>query len=144
MQNKNFTKICIYNGPFDAHYCRTPVRSRVFKTFYDSGKSFTGSLDKNNIGNERLVISLKHSDGLDFVLQQTVVFCNKRIVQQLKNGDELSAGQRLGFLRFGGFVEIYLPDKIQPIVCVGQKMVAGETIIANIKSDAPRMEGEIR
>ena len=144
LQNKNFTKICIYNGPFDTHYCRTPIRSRVYKTFYDAGKAFTGSFDKDNIGNERFIVSLKHSEGLDFVLQQTIPFCNKRIVHQLKNGDEFSAGQRLDFLRFGGFVEIYLPDKVQPIVCIGQKMMAGETIMANINSDAPRMEGEIR
>ena len=144
MQNKIFTKICIYNGPFDAHYCRVPIRGRVFKTFYDAGKPLTKMRDKDNIGNEKLVISLKQSDGLDFILQQTATFCNRRIVCKIKNGDEFNAGQRMSFMRFGGYTEIFLPDKIQPIVCVGQKMVAGETIIANINSDAPRMEGEVR
>ncbi|MBP5352609.1 MAG: phosphatidylserine decarboxylase [Alphaproteobacteria bacterium] len=144
LQNKNFTKICIYNTPFDAHYCRSPIRSRIAKTFYDAGKPFTKSFDKNNLGNEKYIVALKQSENFDFVVQQIATFCNKRILNNFKLGDEFTAGQRLGFLRFGGYVEIFLPDKVQPIVCVGQKVVAGETIIANINSDAPRMEGEIR
>lgn len=144
LQNKNFTKLCIYNSPFDVHYCRIPIRGRINKTFYDAGKTLTGSFDKCNIGNEKSTISLKQTDGLDFVLQQTTTFCNRRIVTNIKNGDEFTAGQRFVFLRFGGYVEIFLPDKVEPIVCVGQKTIAGETVIANIKSDAPRMEGEIR
>lgn len=144
LQNKNFTRICIYNGPFDSHYCRIPIRCRICKTFENSGKLFSGSLDKNNIGNEKRTVYLKQNEGFDFVLQQTTILCSKRIVCSLKNGDEFSSGQRCGFIRFGGYIELFLPEKVQPIVCVGQKMIAGETIVAHINSDAPRMEGEIR
>ena len=101
-------------------------------------------MDKNNIGNERLIFSLRSGDGFDFILQMSAVFCNKRIITKIASGNEFKAGNRFGFIRFGGYTDIYLPDKIEPLVCVGQKMIAGETIIADIASDAPRMEGEIR
>ena len=78
------------------------------------------------------------------MLQQTALFCSKRIVSYLKKGDEFAAGQRFGFIRFGGYVDLYLPEKIEPQVCIGQYLIGGETIVADIKSDAPRIEGEIR
>ena len=63
---------------------------------------------------------------------------------KLKKGDEYLTGQRIGSIRFGGYVDIFLPEKVCPQVCVGQTVIAGETVIADIKSDAPRLEGEIR
>lgn len=144
LERKNFTKICIYCSIFDVCINRIPIKGRIYKKFYDPGKTFTKSFSKNDIGNERMFITLRHSDGLDFVLQQTATFCNKRIVTKIKNSDEFLTGQRFGFIRFGGYFDLFLPDKIEPIVCVGQKVVAGETIVADIKSDAPRIIGEIR
>lgn len=144
LQNKKFTKVSIFNSPFDVHINRIPIKSKVNKTFYDNGKNFTGSVDKNDLGNERFLFSLKQSEGFEFALQQTAVFCNRRIKNNLKKGDEFAAGQRFGFIRFGGYTDIYLPEKVEPQVCIGQKMIAGETIMADVKSDAPRIEGEIR
>lgn len=144
LQNKNFTRISIYSNLFDAHVNRIPIKGKINKIFYDAGKKYTGSLDKNNMGNERLIFSLRSGEGFDFVLQMSAVFCNKRIITKIASGNEFKAGNRFGFIRFGGYTDIYLPDKIEPLVCVGQKMIAGETIIADIASDAPRMEGEIR
>ena len=144
LQNKNFTKVSVFSSLFDAHVNRIPIKGKINKIFYDAGKSSTGNLNKNDIGNERLVFSLRNSENLDFVIQQTVVFCSKRIATNIKSGDEYKTGNRFGIVRFGGYTDIYLPDKVQPIVCVGQKTIAGETIMADINSDAPRMEGEIR
>lgn len=144
LQNKKFTRVSIYSSLFDVHINRIPIKSKVNKLFYDCGKNYTGTTDKNFIGNEKMLVSLKQSEGFEFVLQQTAVFCNKRIVYNLKKGDEFNAGQRFGFIRFGGYVDIFLPEKVEPQVCVGQIMIGGETIIADIKSDAPRIEGEIR
>lgn len=144
LQNKNWTRVCIYTGFFDAPINRIPIKSTVRKTFYDCGKNFSGSNDRNNIGNETFLFLLKHSEGAEFVIKQTATFCSKRVVSKVKKGDEFNAGQKFGFIRFGGFVDIYLPDKVEPQVCVGQRTIAGETIIADIKSDAPRIEGEIR
>ena len=144
LQNKNFTRISIYSSLFDAHVCRIPIKGKINKIFYDAGKGSTGNFDKNDIGNERMVFSLRNSENLDFVLQQTTVFCSKRVVANIKSGEEYNSGTRFGIIRFGGYFDIFLPDKVQPLICIGQKMVAGETIMADTSSDAPRMEGEIR
>ena len=144
LQNKKFSRVCIFSSFFDANITRAPIKSKINNIFYDCGKKFTGSFNKTDIGNERLLFSLRHSEGFDFVIQQTAVFCSKRICSKLKKGDEFIAGQRFGFIRFGGYTDIFLPETVEPQICVGQKMIAGETIIADIKSDAPRIEGEIR
>lgn len=143
MQNKNFNKIRIYSNPFNVHICRMPIKAKVSRMFYDSGKTFSGTFNVDNICNERLVSVFRHSDGYDFVLQQTTVFCSKRIVSKLKNNGEYRAGERIGLLRMGGYIDIFIPEKISPRVCVGQIMISGETMMADIKSDAPRLEGEI-
>ena len=143
-QNKTYTKVTIYNSLFDQHINRIPLKSKVHKKFYDEGKKYTGKFDKNNMGNERMLITLRHSEGAEILLQQTAVFCNKRIKDKMTLGKEFNAGERFGFIRFGGYIDLFLPDKVEPQVCVGQKMIAGETIMADIKSDAPRIEGEIR
>ena len=144
LQNKNFTRVCIFTSIFDAPIQRIPIKSVVRKVFYDCGKKFSGSFEKNNINNEVFIFSLRHSEGFDFAVKQTATFCSKRIVNKIKVGDEFNAGQKFGFIRCGGYIELFLPEKVEPQVCVGQKMVGGETIIADIKSDAPRIEGEIR
>ncbi len=141
--NKNFTRVCIYTGPFDVQICRIPIKGKITKVFYDTGKSFSGLKDKNSIRNEKMLFALRNSV-YDFALGQTATICSKRIVNKLKTGEEYLTGQRFGHIRFGGYVDLYLSDKIEPQVCVGQRMVAGETIVANVKSDAPRIEGEIR
>jgi len=141
--NKNFTRVCIYCSLFDVQVNRMPIKGKITKTFYDAGKHFSGTLEKNNINNEKMIFALRNST-YDFVVQQTAVLCSKRIVNHLKNGDEFSAGQRFGFIRFGGYIDLFLPDKVEPQICVGQQLVGGETVVANIKSDAPRIEGEIR
>ncbi len=144
LQNKNFTRVCIFTGVFDSPIERIPIKSTVRKVFYDCGKNFSGSHNKNDIGNETMSFALKHSEGYDFAIRQTATFCSHRIINKLKVGEEYNAGQKLGFIRFGGYVDLFLPEKVEPQICIGQKMIAGETIVADIKSDAPRIEGEIR
>lgn len=144
LQNKKFTRISIYTSIVDVSTNRIPIKATVRKYFYDCGKKFSGSFDRDHIGNESLLFSLHHSEGYDFAVRLTALFCSKRIVSKIKNGDILCAGEKFGFIRFGGYTDIFLPEKVEPQICIGQKMVAGETIIADIKSDAPRIEGEIR
>lgn len=144
LNRKNFTKISIYISPFSVNINRIPIKSKVSKTFLCAGKNFSANLDKNCIANERMLIALKHSSGLDFVLQQTATICNRRIVNKIKIGDELLAGNRFGFIRFGGYLDILLPENVEPQICIGQHLLGGETIIADIKSDAPRIIGDIR
>lgn len=144
LQNKTFHKIRIYSGLCNAHINRMPIKAKIGNIFYDSGKNFSGSFDVNNIENEKVVFAFKHNEGFDFALQQTAVLCSKRIICDAKKGQEYLTGQRIGSIRFGGYIDVFLPEKVCPLVCVGQTMIAGETIIADIKSDAPRLEGEVR
>ena len=142
--NKNFIKISIFSSIFDVNVNRIPTKSKVVGCYYDDEIKFSHSFDKNNIGNERMLIALKSVDGAELVLQQTTTFCAPRIKNTLKKGDEFLTGQRFGILRFGGYVDLYLPEKVAPFVCLGQTLVGGETIVADFKSDAPRIDGEIR
>ncbi|MDO4161810.1 MAG: phosphatidylserine decarboxylase [Pseudomonadota bacterium] len=144
LNKKNYTKISIYINPFAVNINRIPVKGTISKIFYDAGKTISGSFNKNDINNEKMLFALRHSSGTEFVLQQTSLFCSRRIVDKFKKGDEFMAGQRFGFIRFGSYLDLYLPEKIEPQVCVGQYLIGGETIVADIKSDAPRLEGEIR
>lgn len=141
--NKIFTRVCIFSGLFDSHINRLPIKGRISKTFYDAGKKFSGFLNKNALGNEKMLLAWR-KENYDFALQQTALICNHRVINKVKIGDELQTGERCGFIRYGGYIDLFLPDKVEPQVCVGQQMIAGETVIANIKSDAPRIEGEIR
>ena len=142
--NKNYTRICIYTGVFDVQINRIPIKGKVTKTYYDAGKPFTGNFDKNNLYNERSMFILRTAGNIDFAVRQTAVFCSRRIINKYKSNDEFLSGQRFGFMRGGGYVDLFIPDKTEPLVCVGQTMIAGETVVADIKSDAPRIEGEIR
>lgn len=141
--SKNYTRVCVFTSLFGVQINRMPIKGKVTKTFYDAGKNFSGSLDKADINNEKNMFVLRNGT-YDFALVQTATVCSKRIVNSAKNGDEFLAGQRFGGIRFGGYVDLYLPDKVEPQICVGQQMIAGETIVAHINSDAPRIEGEIR
>ncbi len=142
--NKNFIKISIVSNIFDVNVTRIPAKSRVLNLFYDSGAKFLHSTDKNSINNERMLIALKSTGGREVVVQQTTTFCSARIRNNLKKGDEFLTGQRFGIMRFGGYIDLYMPEKSSLMVCLGQTLVGGETIVADLNSNAPRIDGEIR
>lgn len=142
--NKTFIKISIYSTAFDVCISRIPAKSKVVCSYYDNEVKFSRSLKKNNIGNERMLALFKTAQNREFALQQTAVFCAYRIKNNLKKGDEFLAGQRFGLMRFGGYTDLYLPEKTSINICVGQTLVGGETIVADFNSDAPRIDGEIR
>lgn len=142
--NKNYTRIGIFSNVFDVNVCRMPLKSKILQCYHDKENKFSHSFDKNNIGNERMLFSFKNTESREFVLQQTATFCAPRIKNSLKKGDEFLTGQRFGIMRFGGYTDLFLPEKVAPSVCVGQTLVGGETIVADLTSDAPRIDGEIR
>ncbi|MBQ9034721.1 MAG: phosphatidylserine decarboxylase [Alphaproteobacteria bacterium] len=141
--NRNFTRVCIYSSLFDSHINRIPLKGKIHKTFYTEGKNFSDNWHKNDLHNEKAMFSWRNAN-YELAIQQTALICNKRVINKVKISDEYTTGQRFGFIRYGGYVDLFLPDKIEPQVCIGQQMIAGETIVANIRSDAPRIEGEIR
>lgn len=145
------TRISIFMSVFDVHVNRSPAEGRVAKIAYCPGKFLNATLDKASLDNERngLRIDLPPRDGLacgTLGVVQIAGLVARRIVCFVQEGDSLSPGERFGLIRFGSRLDVYLPQGVAPKVAEGQRMLAGETILADLRlsaQDAP-MSGEIR
>ena len=119
---------------FDCHVNRSPIAGEVIEINYRPGKFFNASLDKSSVDNERNSLVLQIPDGRQIVLVQIAGLVARRIVSFIEPKQKLLTGQRFGLIRFGSRVDIYLPNEVQPLVCLGQTMVSGETVIADLTS----------
>ena len=144
MPNKEMTKISIFLSVFDVHVNRIPVEGTVTVLKYHPGKFFNASLDKASEYNERQSILITTNEGLEIPVVQIAGLIARRIVCTLQEGQKVKAGERLGIIKFGSRVDIYLPEGILPQVIEGQRIIGGETIIASTKSKWQRREGEVR
>lgn len=117
---------------FDVHINRTPVGGTVRRVVYIPGRFVNAELDKASEENERQHILVERSDGLRIGFTQIAGLVARRIVPFVKPGDILAKGQRVGLIRFGSRVDVYLPAGTDPRVMIGQTVIAGETIIAEI------------
>ncbi len=106
-----------------------PVDARIEGIRYYPGKFFSASLDKASRDNERCAYSLKADDG-DFVMVQIAGLIARRIVSYAERGDMGKKGERIGMIKFGSRVDLYLPPNYAPRVAVGQKVFAGQSIVA--------------
>lgn len=131
---ENMLKISVFLNVMNVHVNRNPVDGKVVKLHYHHGKFLNASLDKASTQNERQSILLETKSGVKVACVQIAGLIARRIVCDLEDGDEVQAGSRFGIIRFGSRVDIYLPRKTIPLVCEGQTVVAGETILANLKS----------
>jgi phosphatidylserine decarboxylase len=84
------------------------------------------------------------ADGREIAFVQIAGLVARRILYDIKDGDDVRTGQRYGLIRFGSRCDIYLPEGVEPLVCVGQTTIGGETVIADLTSSEPRREGETR
>lgn len=134
------TRVSIFMSVFDVHINRAPVGGTVRRLIYIPGKFLNADLDKASDENERQHILIERMDGVSIGFTQIAGLVARRIVPFVKPGDMLAAGQRVGLIRFGSRVDVYLPAGTEPNVLLGQKTVAGETILAEI-GHARRIEG---
>jgi len=134
------TRISIFMSVFDVHINRAPIGGTVRRVIYIPGKFVNADLDKASEENERQHILIERGDGLRICFTQIAGLVARRIVPFIKPGDILAAGQRVGLIRFGSRVDVYLPQGTEPKILMGQKIVAGETILAEV-SAAPMLEG---
>ncbi len=134
------TRISIFMSVFDVHINRAPVTGTVRRVVYIPGRFMNADLDKASEENERQHILIGRSDGLSIGFTQIAGLVARRIVPFVKPGDMIAAGQRVGLIRFGSRVDVYLPAGTEPKVLMGQKIVAGETVLAAI-GEAPMIEG---
>ncbi len=134
------TRISIFMSVFDVHINRAPVGGTVRRVVYIPGRFLNADLDKASEENERQHILIERSDGVRIGLTQIAGLIARRIVPFIKPGDILAAGQRVGLIRFGSRVDVYLPEGTEPKVVLGQSVIAGETVLAELGAE-PVIEG---
>ena len=144
MGAEKMLRIGIFLNVLDVHVNRMPMGGRVTKLAYTKGKFVNAALDKASEHNERQSIHLRAPDGLNVCVVQIAGLIARRIKCELSAGRTVLAGQRFGLIRFGSRVDVYLPDGVTPQVCVGQRSVAGETVLADTRSDESARLGEQR
>jgi phosphatidylserine decarboxylase len=126
------TRVSIFMSVFDVHINRAPVGGTVRRVVYIPGKFMNADLDKASEENERQHILIERSDGLRLGFTQIAGLVARRIVPFVKSGDIVAKGQRVGLIRFGSRVDVYLPAGTDPKVMLGQTIIAGETVLAEI------------
>ena len=132
-------RIGIFLNVFDVHVTRAPVGGRVAAMRYTKGRFVNASLDKASLDNERLAIRIAPPEGPDVAFVLVAGLVARRIVCNLYDGQQVATGQRVGIIRFGSRVDIYCPPPYVPMVVAGQRMVGGETVIADrFAEESPR------
>ena len=126
------TRVSIFMSVFDVHINRTPVGGTVRRVVYIPGRFVNAELDKASEENERQHILIDRGDGTAIGFTQIAGLVARRIIPFVKPGDMLAAGQRFGLIRFGSRVDVYLPAGTDPKVMIGQTIVAGETVLAEV------------
>ena len=133
-------RIGIFLNLFDVHVARAPIGGRIAARRYTKGRFLNASLDKASLDNERLAIRLAATDGADIAFVLIAGLVARRIVCPAYEGQVVAAGERVGLIRFGSRVDVYCPPAYWPLVALGQRMVAGETVLADRNAapdDAP-------
>ena len=125
-------RVCIFMNVFNVHVNRVPVKGEIKKIIYKEGSFFNASLDKASEKNERNSIIIMTENGIEIVVVQIAGLIARRILSFVSNGDKLNSGERFGLIRFGSRVDVYLPKTFKPEVRVGDKTIAGETIIGSL------------
>ena len=143
MDDEPKTRISIFMNVFDVHVNRAPVTGRVKRLTYRPGKFFDASLDKASEDNERQGLIFETTDGCEIGCVQIAGLVARRILCEVNEEQEMHAGERIGMIRFGSRVDIFVPAHARPLVIEGQRAVAGETIIADFEAGEGLREGKI-
>jgi phosphatidylserine decarboxylase len=130
-------RISVFMSVFDCHVNRAPVAGRIVKIAYKPGLFLNADLDKASEDNERNGIVIETAAGR-FGVVQIAGLIARRIVCFVRSGEAVAAGDRLGLIRFGSRVDVYLPVAARPLVTLGSRAVAGETVLAELRSSAPK------
>ena len=130
-----YTRVSIFMSVFDVHINRAPISGRVKRIAYVPGKFVNADLDKASEDNERQHFLIERSDGLRLGVTQIAGLIARRILSFVREGDAVDVGQRIGLIRFGSRVDVFLPAGTSPKVLLGQRSIAGETVLAEIGSD---------
>lgn len=130
-------RVSVFMNVFNCHVNRAPIAGRVAAIAYRPGKFFNASLDKASVDNERNSLCLEMPDGRQIAVVQIAGLVARRIVCFAVKGQGLRTGERFGLIRFGSRLDVYLPEGVAPLVALGQTMVAGESVLADLTASAP-------
>ena len=129
LEDKKFTKISIFMNVFDCHVNRTPCEGKISEILYKPGKFLNASLDKASEDNERNYYKIINNHGEEVIVVQIAGLIARRIVCESSKDQELQQGERIGMIRFGSRADVYF-ENYETLVKVGQKTIAGETLLA--------------
>jgi len=130
--DRDALKISVFMNVFNVHSNRSPVDGEVKKGWYFGGRFLNAALDKASLENERNALWIHTESGADVTCVQIAGLIARRILCYVQPKDRLRKGQRFGFIRFGSRVDVYLPLEASPQASVGDKVFAGETILARL------------
>jgi len=125
-------RVSIFLSVLDVHVNRAPIDATVTRIAYHHGAFVSASLDKASDSNERNTVGLRLADGRGFAVVQIAGMIARRILCDAREGQALKTGARFGIIRFGSRTDLYLPEGVTPLVAVGQTMIGGETVIAEM------------
>jgi len=124
-------RVSIFMSVFDCHVNRAPVAGRVDRIAYHPGLFLSADLDKASDDNERNSLVIATPAGV-FGVVQIAGLIARRILCDVREGDAVRAGGRFGMIRFGSRTDVYLPEGVRPLVALGQTMIGGETVVAEL------------
>lgn len=130
-------RVSVFMNVFNCHVNRMPVAGQIDAIAYRPGKFLNASLDKASSDNERNSLAIRMTDGRKVAVVQIAGLVARRIVCFTRVGQTLRMGDRFGLIRFGSRLDVYLPEGVEPQVALGQTMVAGETVIADLTRALP-------
>jgi phosphatidylserine decarboxylase len=130
-------RIGIFLNLFDVHVARAPIGGRLMARRYTKGRFINASLDKASTDNERLALRIIPDEGPAVACVLIAGLVARRIVCNLYEGQMLAVGERIGIIRFGSRADIYCPPPYVPLVALGQRMIAGETVLADRNAPGP-------
>ena len=125
-------RICVFMSVFDCHVNRAPVSGRITRIAYKPGIFVNADLDKASEDNERNGFVFDTPDGR-FGAVQIAGLIARRIISFAREGENVAVGERIGLIRFGSRVDVYMPDSAVPLVGLASKAIAGETILADTR-----------
>jgi len=127
-------RVSIFLSVLNVHVNRVPVDGVVTRIAYRHGAFVSASLDKASEDNERNALAIRLADGQQIAVVQIAGLIARRILCSVREGEAIHAGDRFGIIRFGSRTDIYLPEGIRPLVAVGQTMIGGETVVAELQA----------
>jgi phosphatidylserine decarboxylase len=133
-------RVSIFLSIFDVHINRAPVAGRIIRSIYVPGSFLNAAADKASEENERRGIVIDSGSDTQIAMVQIAGLIARRIVTFVNEGESVGVGQRVGLIRFGSRVDLYLPPGRGALVAVGQRAVGGETVMADLKSSEPERE----